>query len=558
MSKDILQGIEKAPHRALFKALGLSDSDLEKPLVAIVTAKSEIVPGHMHLDTITDAVKAGVYAKGGTPVVIPTIGICDGIAMGHAGMRFSLPSRELIADSIESMILGHAFDAMVLVPNCDKIVPGMLMAAARINIPSIIVSGGAMLAGKYRGNCVALSDIFEGIGAVKAGKMSADELTELENCVCPTCGSCAGMFTANSMNCLTEVLGMALPGNGTIPAVYSDRIRLAKKTGEAIMDAYNNQLTPRKVMTLNSIKNAFAVDMALGASSNTVLHLLALANELGINLEKHLTYDKINMISNTTPTLCKLAPSGKHYVQDLNEAGGVMAVMHELSKKTGILYPDCLTVCNVPISALYFQAESVNNDVIRPIDNPYANYGGLALLKGNLAENGAVVKRSAVANGMLIHQGPARVFNSEEDAVRCILAGEIQKGDVVVIRYEGPKGGPGMREMLSPTSALSGMGLDSDVALITDGRFSGASRGAAIGHISPEAADGGNIALVQNGDIIKIDINKGELTLAIPAKELQNRRKKYKYIDKVLSGYLLRYANLVTGAETGAVFKTKF
>lgn len=557
MSKDVFQGIEKAPHRSLLKALGLSDKDIEKPLVAIISAKSEIVPGHMHLDTITNAVKAGIYAGGGTPVVIPCIGICDGIAMGHAGMRYSLPSRELIADSIESMIYGHAFDAMVLVPNCDKIVPGMLMAAARINIPTIVVSGGPMLAGKFKGKNVGFSNIYEGIGAVKAGKMSAAELTDLENKVCPTCGSCSGMFTANSMNCLCEALGMALPGNGTIPAVYSDRIRLARATGEMIMKAVTKQLTPKKILTLDAIKNAFTVDMALGASSNTVLHLLALAHELGLNVEKFLNYDKISEISKNTPNLCRLSPSGDHFMQDLNEAGGVMAVMNELSKKD-LIAGDVLTISDKPVSAMYKNADNLNEEVIRPIDNPYTPYGGLAILKGNLAENGAVVKRSAVCENMMVHTGPARVFDSEEDAVRVILTGGIKKGDVIVIRYEGPKGGPGMREMLSPTSALSGMGLDEDVALITDGRFSGASKGAAIGHISPEAAEGGLIAMVQDGDPVTIDINKGKLSLDLPAKEIAARKKKYKPRDRVLTGYLLRYENLVTGAESGAVFKTKF
>lgn len=553
MSQELRSSMEKAPQRALLKALGLTDAEIAKPLIAVVSAKSEIVPGHMHLDRITDAVKAGIYAGGVTPVVLPSIGICDGLAMGHAGMRYSLPSRELIADSVESMLIGHAFDGAVFVPNCDKIVPGMLMGAARVNIPSIFVSGGPMLSGKHRGKKVSFSSVYEGIGAVKSGAMSLSELETLENVACPGCGSCCGMYTANSLNCLTEALGMALPFNGTALAVSSERIRLAKRTGEAICRLVKNAITPRMILTKRAFTNALTLDMALGASTNTILHMFAVAAECNVALDLEL----VQKISDATPTLCKLSPSCETDMEDLHLAGGVPAVLHELAKKN-LIDGSAHTVADHALADDYEHAHVLDPDVIHKIDAPLSPVGGIAVLKGNLAEDGAVVKRSAVDKSMLVFSGKAKCFNSEEDAVAAIYAGKIKKGDVVVIRYEGPAGGPGMREMLSPTSALVGMGLDKDVALITDGRFSGATRGAAIGHVSPEAASGGKIALVADGDVIKIDINNGRLNLDVPAKMLDARRKKLRPHDSNVSGWLLRYQNLVTSADTGAVLKKKF
>ena len=554
MSKEKLGGCEHAPQRSLYKALGLSDAELDKPIIAVISAKSEIVPGHMHLDRISDAVKAGIYAAGGTPVVIPSIGICDGIAMGHAGMKYSLPSRELIADSVESMLIGHAFDGAVLIPNCDKIVPGMLMGAARVNIPTVMVSGGPMESGIYRGRKVSLSSMFEAVGQVKAGTISLDELNELENCACPGCGSCCGMYTANSLNCLAEALGIALPGNGTIPAVSAERIRLAKRAGEAIMNLVAKDVTPRMILKRESFINALTLDMAIGASTNTVLHLFALADECGISLDLNL----VQKISDSTPNLCKLSPATENDMAELNRAGGIMAVLHELDGLK-LINGEMITVTNRPLNRSYRNARILDESVIHPASAPISPVGGIAVLKGNIAEDGAVVKRSAVAPEMLKNMTKiARVFDCEEDAVAAILDGRINKGEVVVIRYEGPKGGPGMREMLSPTSALVGMGLDKDVALITDGRFSGATRGAAIGHVAPEAAVGGKIALIRDGDKIEIDIAKGKLNLEVSAKEIQARTKKWKPKDSAPTGYLLRYANLVTSADKGAVFKKKF
>ncbi|MCL2061006.1 MAG: dihydroxy-acid dehydratase [Firmicutes bacterium] len=553
MPKELLSGIEKAPQRALLKALGLTDDDLSKPLIAVISAHSEIVPGHTHLDKIADAVKAGVYAAGGTPIVIPCIGICDGIAMGHAGMKFSLPSRELIADSVESMLLGHAFDGAVLVPNCDKIVPGMLMGAARTNIPSVVCSGGPMLSGVHKGEKITLSTVFEGVGRVKAGKLNIDELSEIENRACPGCGSCAGMYTANSLNCLCEAIGMALPGNGTIPAVSSERIRLAKRAGAAVIKLVANDIRPRMILTKEAFMNALAADMAIGASSNTVLHLLALADECGVKI----TLDTVGEVAEKTPNLCRLSPASAFDMQDLDRAGGIMAVLHQLDKK-GLIFGKALTVTNKDLSKSFKGAAVLDEKVIRPLDAPHSEKGGIAVLRGNLCEDGAVVKRSAVDDKALTFIGKARVFNSEEEAYGAIMSGNIKKGDAVVIRYEGPKGGPGMREMLSPTAALTGMGLDKDVALITDGRFSGATRGLCVGHVSPEAADGGRIALIEDGDKIEIDITKGKLSVDINAKDLKLRERKWKPKDDQVSGWLLRYKYLVTGAETGAVLKKKF
>lgn len=553
MSGDICNSMEKAPQRALLKALGLSDEEINKPLIAIVSAKSEIVPGHMHLDRITDAVKAGIYANGCTPVVVPAIGVCDGLAMGHAGMRYSLPSRELIADSVETMLISHAFDGAVLVPNCDKIVPGMLMGAARVNIPTILVSGGPMLSGRHNGKKVSFSSVYEGIGAVKSGAMSLSELNALENVACPGCGSCCGMYTANSLNCLCEALGIALPGNGTVPAVSSERIRLAKRTGEKICTLTKEAVTPRMILTKRAFTNALALDMALGASTNTVLHLFAIAAECGITID----LDLVQRISDTTPNLCKLSPSTETDMEDLNLAGGVAAVLHELAKKN-LIDGSAHTVNGCALADDYEHAHVLNDSVIHRIESPISPVGGIAVLKGNLAEEGAVVKRSAVDASMMNYVGKARCFNCEEDAVAAIYAGKIKKGDVVVIRYEGPSGGPGMREMLSPTSALVGMGLDKDVALITDGRFSGATRGAAIGHVCPEAAAGGKIALVEDNDTIKIDIAGGKLSLEVTAKALQARQKKLRPRDTNESGWLLRYQNLVTSAAQGATLKKKF
>ncbi len=553
MSQEFYSSMEKAPQRALLKALGLTDEELKKPIVAIVSAKSEIVPGHMHLDAITDAVKAGVYAGGCTPMVVPAIGVCDGLTMGHGGMRYSLPSRELIADGVETMLIGHAFDGAVFVPNCDKIVPGMLMGAARVNIPSVFVSGGPMESGKFKGKKVGLSSMFEGVGAVKNGSMSLDELTAMENVACVGCGSCCGMYTANSLNCLCEALGMALPGNGTILAVHSERLRLAKRAGLAICNLVRDAITPRMIMTKRAFTNALTLDMALGASTNTLLHLFAIAAECNVALD----YNLVQTISDNTPTLCRLSPSTDVDMEQLHLAGGIMAVLHELAKKN-LIDGSAYTVAGCALADNYEHAHVLDAEVIHKIDSPISPVGGIAVLKGNLAEEGAVVKRSAVDKSMLNFSGKAKCFNCEEDAVAAIYSGKIKKGDVMIIRYEGPAGGPGMREMLSPTSALVGMGLDKDVALITDGRFSGATRGAAIGHVCPEAAADGKIALVKDGDLIKIDINNGRLTLDVPAKELQARQKKLRPKDSNASGWLLRYQNLVTSAANGATLKKKF
>ncbi len=551
ISKNVTSGFDKAPHRSLFKAMGYTDEEISRPLIGVVNAFSEIVPGHKHLGVICQAVKAGIYMAGGTPIEVPSIGVCDGIAMGHNGMKFSLASRELIADSIEIMATAHAFDGLVLIPNCDKIVPGMVMAAARLNIPSIVISGGPMLAGRVNGKAISLTTMFEGVGSHSQGKLSDDELLELEDNCCPGCGSCSGMFTANSMNCMTEALGMALPGNGTIPAVYAERERLAKKAGMQIMKLVYNNIKPLDIMTQKAFLNALTVDMALGCSTNTVLHLTAIANECGIKLN----LDFINDVSNKTPNLCRLSPVGCFHIEDLYFAGGVSAVMKELSKQN-LLNLDLVTVTAKTVAENIEKAINKNTDVIRPIENPHSKTGGIAILKGNIALDGGVVKRSAVAENMLKFTGNAKVFDSEDDAVTAIYAGKIVAGDVVVIRYEGPCGGPGMREMLVPTSSLAGMGLDSSVALITDGRFSGATRGAAIGHISPEAANGGAIAFVKNNDKIEIDINDGKLNLLISDQELSERKSKWvKPAPKVTKGYLWRYSNLVTSASTGAVFK---
>ncbi|MDR2201234.1 MAG: dihydroxy-acid dehydratase [Clostridiales bacterium] len=554
MSKDLSQNLQKAPQRALLKALGLSDEEIAKPLIAVISAKSEIVPGHMHLDTLTDAVKSAVYANGGTPVAVPSIGICDGIAMGHAGMRYSLPSRELIADGVESMLLGHAFDGAVLVPNCDKIIPGMLMGAGRVNIPAVMVSGGPMLSGFYNGRKISFSSVYEGLGAVQSGKMTLKDLSEIESRACPGCGSCCGMYTANSLNCLAEALGMALPGNGTVPAVASERLRLAKKAGAAVMNLVANDITPRMIMTKAAFMNALAVDMAIGASSNTVLHLFAIADECGVKLD----LNTVQRISDGTPNLCKLSPASHYDMEDLGRAGGISAILNELNKIDGLISGNALTVANAPLSQNFEDAEILNGEVIHTVASPLAPYGGLAVLRGNICEDGAIVKRSAVAAEAMTFVGKAKVFDCEEDAVNAISSGGIKKGDAVVIRYEGPVGGPGMREMLAPTAALAGMGLDKDVALITDGRFSGATRGLAIGHVCPEAAAGGKIALIKDGDKIEIDISKGKLNLDVNAKEMGIRAKKLKPKDSNPGGWLLRYANLVTGANTGAVMKKKF
>lgn len=545
------KGIDKASQRSLLMALGLTKEELDRPIIGVVNAKSEIIPGHMHLNIIADAVKAGIRAAGGTPIEVPAIGVCDGIAMGHIGMHYSLPTRELIADSVECLAKAHAFDGLVLIPNCDKIVPGMLMAACRLNIPAIVVSGGAMLAGKVKCGTqkTSLSTMFEVAGAAAAGKISLEELEDYEKNACPTCGSCSGMFTANSMNCLTEVLGIALPGNGTIPAVYSERIRLAKQTGFKIMELVEKDIKPKDIMTEKAFINALTADMALGCSTNSMLHLPAIAHEAEVNIN----LDIANEISSKTPNLCHLAPAGEHYVEDLNEAGGVQAVLKELSKKN-LIDTSLLTVTGKTIAENIKSAKNLNTNVIRDIDNPYSQTGGIAVLRGNLAPDSCVVKRSAVAPEMLKHSGPARVFNSEEEVTKAIQNLEIKSGDVVVIRYEGPKGGPGMREMLAPTAAIAGIGLDKEVALITDGRFSGATRGASIGHVSPEAMDGGTIALVKDGDIIDIDINAGTINLRISDEEIEQRRKEWVKLEpKIKTGYLARYAKLVTSANTGAI-----
>ncbi|MCI9139170.1 MAG: dihydroxy-acid dehydratase [Lachnospiraceae bacterium] len=550
-SDSVTKGVQQAPHRSLFNALGYTKEERERPLIGIVSSYNEIVPGHMNLDKMVEAVKMGVAMAGGTPVVFPAIAVCDGIAMGHIGMKYSLVTRDLICDSTECMAMAHGFDGLVIVPNCDKNVPGLLMAAARVNIPAIFVSGGPMLAGKVQGKRTSLSSMFEAVGAQAAGKMTMEELEEFEEKACPTCGSCSGMYTANSMNCLTEVLGMGLKGNGTIPAVYSERIRLAKHAGMQIMDLVARDIRPKDIMTEHAFLNALAVDMALGCSTNSMLHLPAIAHEAGVELN----VDIANEISAKTPNLCHLAPAGPTYMEDLNEAGGVYAVMNELVKKD-LLYTDCLTVTGKTVGENIEGCVNKNNEVIRDIDNPYSETGGIAVLKGNLAPDSCVVKRSAVVPEMMVHEGPARVFDCEEDAISAIKGGKIVQGDVVVIRYEGPKGGPGMREMLNPTSAIAGMGLGSSVALITDGRFSGASRGASIGHVSPEAAVGGPIALVEEGDRIKINILENSLHVDISEEEMKKRKEKWRKREpKVTTGYLERYAKMVTSANRGAILE---
>ena len=549
-SDNVKKGLDKAAHRSLMKGLGWTDEEIKKPLIGIVSAESEIVPGHMHLGAVAAAVKEGVAAAGGKGVIVPAIGVCDGIAMGHEGMKYSLVTRELIADSVECMAMAHGFDALVLVPNCDKIVPGMVMGALRVNLPAVVVSGGPMLNGYACGKKISLSDMFEAAGAVTSGKMSEEELAEYENNACPTCGSCSGMFTANSMNCVMEAAGFALKGNGTVPAVYSERLRLAKETGAAVMRALDKNIRPRDIFTLEAFKNIIAVDMALGCSTNTALHLPALAHEAGVQLPLSL----FNEISERVPNLCKLAPAGKHFMSDLYFAGGVYAVMKELLD-AGILDGRLLTVTGRTVEENIGGASVRDAEVIRPIDKPYSPTGGLAVLKGNLAPDGCVVKRSAVAPEMLVNRGTARVFDSEDDSIKAILGGRIKPGDIVVIRYEGPKGGPGMREMLLPTASIAGMGLDKSVALITDGRFSGATRGASIGHVSPEAAEGGPIGLVCDGDVISIDMVNYSINLEISDEEMTRRRKQFKPVIKPVSGYLKRYAAQVTSADKGAVFK---
>ena len=550
-SDAVKTGSQQAPHRYLFNALGLTKEEMDRPLVGIVCSYNEIVPGHMNLDKIAQAVKLGVAMAGGTPIMFPAIAVCDGIAMGHIGMKYSLVTRDLIADSTEAMALAHQFDALVMIPNCDKNVPGLLMAAARINVPTVFVSGGPMLAGHLNGHKTSLSSMFEAVGAYAAGKLTEEGLTECENKTCPTCGSCSGMYTANSMNCLTEVLGMGLKGNGTIPAVYSERIRLAKHAGMQVMEMYRRNIRPRDIMTKEAILNALTVDMALGCSTNSMLHLPAIAHEIGWDFDISFA----NEISAKTPNICHLAPAGPTYMEDLNEAGGVYAVMNELNKK-GLLHTECMTVTGKTVGENIKDCVNLNPEVIRPIDNPYSTTGGLAVLRGNLAPDGSVVKRSAVVAEMMVHEGPARVFDCEEDAIAAIKGGRIVEGDVVVIRYEGPKGGPGMREMLNPTSAIAGMGLGSSVALITDGRFSGASRGASIGHVSPEAAVGGPIALVEEGDIISINIPELKLELKVSDEELAARKAKWQPREpKVTTGYLARYAAMVTSGNRGAILE---
>ena len=550
-SDSVKQGVERLPHRSLFKAMGYTDEELSRPLIGVCNAFNEIIPGHIHLNTITDAVKRGVLAAGGTPIEFPAIGVCDGIAMNHIGMKYSLASRELIADSVETMAMAHAFDALVLIPNCDKIVPAMLMAAARLNIPTILISGGPMLAGTVEGTHASLSRAFEGVGRHKTGDLDDAGVLDYENNCCPTCGSCSGMYTANSMNCLTEALGMGLPGNGTVPAVYAERIRLAKTAGFRIMDLLEKDIRPRDIMTEKAFRNALTVDMALGCSTNSMLHLPAIAHEANVPF----SLESANALSAQTPNLCRLAPAGPHHIEELYAAGGVQAVMKELSK-LGLIDTALLTVTGKTVGENIANAVNRNPNVLRPAENPYSPTGGIAVLTGNLAPLGCVVKRSAVAAEMLKHEGPARVFDSEEAVCDAIYSGGICKGDVVVIRYVGPKGGPGMPEMLSPTSALAGMGLDKDVALITDGRFSGASRGASIGHVAPEAMSGGTIALVQEGDLIQIDIDSGTIELAVSDKELSARRAAWVAPNpNVKTGWLARYARLVTGAEKGAVLE---
>ena len=552
-SDNVKTGVEHAPHRSLFNALGFTEEEMKKPMIGIVSSYNEIVPGHMNLDKIVNAVKLGVAEAGGVPVVFPAIAVCDGIAMGHVGMKYSLVTRDLIADSTECMALAHQFDGLVMVPNCDKNVPGLLMAAARINVPTVFVSGGPMLAGHVKGKKRSLSSMFEAVGAHAAGTMSEEDVCEFEQKVCPTCGSCSGMYTANSMNCLTEALGMGLRGNGTIPAVYSERLKLAKHAGMKVMEMLEKNIRPRDIMTKEAVLNALTVDMALGCSTNSMLHLPAIAHEIGFDFDISFA----NEISEKTPNLCHLAPAGPTYMEDLNEAGGVYAVMNELSE-LGLLNLDCMTVTGKTVGENIKGVKNLDPEVIRPLDNPYSKTGGLAVLKGNLAPDGSVVKRSAVVPEMMVHEGPARVFDSEEDAIAAIKGGKIVAGDVVVIRYEGPKGGPGMREMLNPTSAIAGMGLGSSVALITDGRFSGASRGASIGHVSPEAAVGGPIALVKEGDIISINIPEMKLDIKVSEEELAKRKAEWKPIDKgEVTGYLARYRELVTSGNRGAVLEIK-
>lgn len=546
--ENVVEGVKNAPHRSLFHALGLTEEEQNRPLIGIVSSYNEIVPGHMNIDKIVEAVKLGVAMAGGTPIVFPAIAVCDGIAMGHIGMKYSLVTRDLIADSTEAMALAHGFDGLVMVPNCDKNVPGLLMAAARVNIPSVFVSGGPMLAGRVDGKKTSLSSMFEAVGSYNAGKITYEKLDEFEKKACPTCGSCSGMYTANSMNCLTEVLGMGLKGNGTIPAVYSRRIELAKHAGMAVMDMVEKNICPRDIITKESLINALTVDMALGCSTNTMLHLPAIAHECGIDLN----LDIANEISKKTPNLCHLAPSGHAYMEDLEEAGGIYAVMNELSKKD-LINKSCITVTGKTVGENIASCRNLNTNIIRPIDNPYSQTGGIAVLKGNLASEGSVVKRAAVDEKMLVHQGPARVFDCEEDAQEAINAGKINKGDVVVIRYEGPKGGPGMREMLNPTSSIMGMGLGDSVALITDGRFSGATRGACVGHITPEAAAGGLIGLVEEGDIISINIKENKIELKVDEEIINERKKNFVPKEKELSGYLKRYAKLVSGGASGAI-----
>ena len=546
--ENIVDGVQNAPHRSLFHALGLTEEEQARPLIGIVSSYNEIVPGHMNIDKIVEAVKLGVAMAGGTPIVFPAIAVCDGIAMGHTGMKYSLVTRDLIADSTEAMALAHGFDALVMVPNCDKNVPGLLMAAARVNVPTVFVSGGPMLAGRVEGKKTSLSSMFEAVGAYNAGKIDDKKLLEYECKTCPSCGSCSGMYTANSMNCLTEALGMGLRGNGTIPAVYSARIELAKHAGMAVMELLRRNIRPRDIMTRDALMNALTVDMALGCSTNSMLHLPAIAHECGVELN----LDIANDISAKTPNLCHLAPAGRTYMEDLNEAGGVYAVMHELTKR-GLLNTDCMTVTGHTIGENIEGCEILDTDTIRPIDNPFSETGGIAVLKGNLAPEGSVVKRSAVLPEMLVHEGPARVFDSEEEAQTAINAGKIKAGDVVVIRYEGPRGGPGMREMLNPTSAIMGMGLGSSVALITDGRFSGATRGACIGHVSPEAASGGMLGVVEEGDIISINIPENRIELKVDEAVLEERMKNFVPKKKELSGYLRRYAALVSSGASGAI-----
>jgi dihydroxy-acid dehydratase len=549
-SDSMKKGIERAPHRSLFKAVGLTDEEIERPMIGIANSANEVIPGHLHLHQLSDAVKAGVRMAGGTPLEFFTIGICDGIIMGHEGMKYSLSSRELIADSIESMAMAYPFDGLVLIPNCDKIIPGMMMAAARLDIPTILVSGGPMLAGEFQGREIDLITVFESVGKVKVGEMTEKDLREVEGCACPGVGSCAGMFTANSMNCLAEVLGLALPYNGTIPAVFADRIRLGKKSGIQIMDLIQKKVTPSKILTEKAFENAITVDMAFGGSTNTSLHLPAVAREAGVKL----SLQTFNRISEKTPHLCNMSPGGPYHMQDLHRAGGIPALMNELSRG-GLIHREPLTVTRKSTGENLKGKKVLNPEVIRPMERPYHPTGGLAVLFGNLAPEGAVVKQSAVDEAMLKHQGPARVFNSEEEAIKVILDRKVKKGEIVVIRYEGPKGGPGMREMLAPTSAIVGVGRERDVALLTDGRFSGGSRGAAIGHISPEAAEGGPIAILQNGDQIEIDIPGKKLNLLISNEELKERLSRWKHPKRELKGYLKRYAKLVTSASTGATFE---